>query len=178
VTSWPKLIPEVRDLFVETGLSYVIENVRDAGPEMLNPVGLCGCMFNLRTHDADGEHLLLTRWRLFETNFPVTPPRDCDHSAGWIAGAYGGSRRAKREPGETLASVAPRDRHEARYVRKGGYVPRSRDVLKALLGIEHDMTLRGMYESIPPAYAQHVGREALAAWAQVSIDEVLTEGAV
>lgn len=177
VTDWPKLIPDVRALFVESGLSYVIENVRDAGWDMVNPVGLCGCMFDLRADDVDGEPLLLTRWRLFETNFPMAPPCDCDHSEGWIAGAYGGSRRAKRAEGESLEAVAPRDRHEARYVRKGGYVPRSREVLQALLGIEHDMTLRGLHESIPPAYAEHVARELLASLAQTSIDDVLTEGA-
>lgn len=176
-TDWPKLIPDVRALFVESGLPYVIENVRDAGPEMVNPVGLCGCMFNLRAPDVDGEALLLTRWRLFETSFPMAAPRECDHSTGWIAGAYGGSRRAKRKPGESLASVAPRDRHEARYVRRGGYVPRSRSVLKSLLGIEHDMTLRGLHESIPPAYAEHVGRECLAALAQTSIDDLLADEA-
>ncbi|MFC5676036.1 DNA cytosine methyltransferase [Aeromicrobium endophyticum] len=175
VTAWPKLIPDVRAQFVDSGLPYVIENVRDAGPEMVDPVGLCGCMFDLRANDVDGEPLLLTRWRLFETNFPMSAPRECDHSSGWIAGAYGGSRRAKREDGESLAAVAPRDRHEARYVRKGGYVPRSREVLKALLGIDHDMTLRGLHESIPPAYAEHVGRELLASLAQTTIDDALEE---
>jgi DNA (cytosine-5)-methyltransferase 1 len=177
-TAWPKLIPDVRALFIESGLPYVIENVRDAGPAMVDPVGLCGCMFDLRAEDVDGEPLLLTRWRLFETNFPMSAPRECDHSQGWIAGAYGGSRRAKRAEGESLADVAPRDRHEARYVRKGGYVPRSHEVLQALLGIEHDMTLRGLHESIPPAYAEHVGRELLASLAQTSIEDVLVREAV
>lgn len=161
-TDWPKLIPDVRALFVKSDLPYSIENVRDAGPDMIAPVGLCGCMFDLRAPDADGEPLLMTRWRLFETSWGMRAPRSCDHSVGYIAGAYGGSRRAKRLPGETLAEVAPRDRHEARHVRKGGYVPRSKDVLKALLGVEHDMTLRGLHESIPSAYAEYVGRDLLA----------------
>jgi DNA (cytosine-5)-methyltransferase 1 len=160
-TEWPDLIPPVRELLIETGLPYVIENVRDAGRVMVDPVGLCGCMFDLRAPDADGEPLLMTRWRLFETSWGMTAPRPCDHSVGYIAGAYGGSRKAKREPGETLAQVAPRDRHESRHVRKGGYVPRSKAVLQALLGVEHHMTLRGLHESIPAAYAEYVGRSLL-----------------
>jgi DNA (cytosine-5)-methyltransferase 1 len=43
----------------------------------------------------------------------------------------------------------------------GGYVPASRSVKQALLGIDW-MTVRGMQESIPPAYAEWVGRQLLA----------------
>lgn len=149
-TKWPKLIPAVRGRLVGLGVPYVIENVKDAGPEMVAPVGLCGCMFDLSTSDTDGETIHLQRLRLFETGrFTVTPPRGCDHSAHkWVAGAYGGARR---------------DKYEAKYVRKGGYVPPDKEIVKRLLGVEHDMTWNGLFECIPPAYAERVGRSFLEA---------------
>lgn len=143
VTNWPRLIAPVRELLEATGKPYIIENVADAASELRDPVKLCGCMFDLHTVDTDGETIHLQRARLFETNFPLTAPRPCDHSAHkWVAGAYGGARR---------------DKHEAKYVRKGGYVPRDKDVVARLMGIEHDMTWNGLFESIPPAYTEHVG---------------------
>lgn len=146
-TKWPKLIPQVRDALDATGLPYVIENVKDAGPEMRDPVTLCGCMFDLSTIDTDGIRIHLQRPRLFESNVGIVPPRACDHSAHeWVAGSYGGARR---------------DKYEAKYVRKGGYVPRDKDVVKALLGVEHDMTWNGLFECIPPAYTEHIGRQLL-----------------
>lgn len=145
VTDWPKLIPDVRELFQAGGWVYVIENVADAAPEMVNPTRLCGCMFDLSTIDDDGIRIHLQRPRLFETSFPLEAPRECDHSAHeWVAGAYGGARR---------------DKYEAKYVRKGGYVPPRKAVVKALLGIpeSHAMTWDEVFESIPPAYSKHVG---------------------
>ncbi|MFJ4107912.1 DNA cytosine methyltransferase [Oerskovia enterophila] len=145
-TSWPKLIEPCREKAAMLDLPYVIENVKDAGPEMVDPVGLCGCMFGLSTIDTDGVRIHLQRLRLFETNWNLQPPRPCDHSTHeWVAGAYGGARR---------------DKYEAKYVRKGGYVPREKAVVKRLLGIEHDVTWNGAFECIPPAYAEWVGLNA------------------
>jgi DNA (cytosine-5)-methyltransferase 1 len=150
VTAWPKLIPAVREALRATGLPYVIENVTDAAPEMVNPVALCGCMFDLSTLDDDGIRIHLKRERMFETGggFTLTAPRPCNHDGiEWWAGAYGGARR---------------DKYEAKYVRKGGYVPPSKAVVKALLGVEHDMTWQGLFECIPPRYAEYVGANLLA----------------
>jgi len=147
-TKWPKLIPDTRAALEATGLPYVIENVTDAGPHMHNPVALCGCMFNLSTIDTDGIRIHLKRERLFETNWSMTAPRPCDHTGiEWFAGAYGGARR---------------DKYEAKYIRKGGYVPPDKDVVMALLGVEHDMTWNGLFECIPPAFSQHIGAQLLA----------------
>lgn len=147
-TSWPKLIPDVRAALESVGVPYVIENVKDAGPHMVDPVGLCGCMFDLSTIDTDGVQIHLQRLRLFETSFDMAAPRACDHSSHeWVAGAYGGARR---------------DKHEAKYVRRGGYVPREKSVVQALLGVDHDMTWNGLFESIPPAYTEHIGRQLVA----------------
>lgn len=55
-------IPELRDLFVRSGLPYVIENVE--GAPLRGPFTLCGTMF---------PGLRVSRHRDFEANFPVRP---------------------------------------------------------------------------------------------------------
>lgn len=148
ITSWPKLIKPTREALLATGKPYVIENVKDAAPELIDPVTLCGCMFDLQTVDTDDVTIHLQRPRLFETNWGLTAPRPCDHSEHeWVAGAYGGARR---------------DKYEAKYVRKGGYVPRDKAVVKSLLGVTHDVTWNGLFEAIPPAYTEHIGRQLAA----------------
>jgi DNA (cytosine-5)-methyltransferase 1 len=147
-SKWERSIPPIREALESTGRPYVIENVKDAGWDLRNPVTLCGCMFDLSTIDTDGIRIHLQRPRLFETSWGMTAPRPCDHSAHeWVAGAYGGARR---------------DKYDAKYVRKGGYVPPDKDVVKALLGVEHDMTWNGLYECLPPAYTEHIGRQLAA----------------
>jgi DNA (cytosine-5)-methyltransferase 1 len=147
VTPWPKLIPAVREALADTGKPYVIENVEDAAWDMKDPIPLCGCMFDLKTVDTDGITIHLQRLRLFETNWGLESPRPCDHSAHeWVAGAYGGARR---------------DKYEAKYVRKGGYVPPDKSVVQRLLGVEHRTTWKGLFESIPPAYTEYVGVQLL-----------------
>lgn len=146
---WPRSIPPIREALQSVGVPYVIENVRDAAWDMLDPVALCGCMFGLSTIDTDGIEIHLKRERLFETNWPLVAPRACNHDGiEWFAGAYGGARR---------------DKYEAKYVRKGGYVPADKNVVKALLGIEHEMTWNGLYECLPPAYTEFIGTQLLAA---------------
>tara|TARA_R100000655_G_scaffold92848_1_gene134047 strand:+ start:9617 stop:10411 length:795 start_codon:yes stop_codon:yes gene_type:complete len=168
-SKWERTIPPIREALEESGGPYVIENVKDAVWDMCDPILLCGCMFDLSTTDADGIRIHLQRPRLFEINWPIAglveqeirvkgvdyvvrSPRACDHSAHeWVAGAYGGARR---------------DKYEARYVRKGGYVPPSKAVVSALLGFEPrdragarkpEMTWNGLYECLPPAYTEWVG---------------------
>lgn len=145
-TKWPRLIEPVRELLIATGKPYVIENVKDAGYALQDPTWLCGCMFDLGTVDDDGIYVHVQRGRWFETSFPMEAPRACDHSGhDWVAGAYGGARR---------------DKYEAKYVRKGGYVPPNKAVVARMLGIDHPMTWAELYESIPPAYTRWIG----AAW--------------
>jgi DNA (cytosine-5)-methyltransferase 1 len=164
-SKWERSIPAIREALESTGRPYVIENVKDAAWDMREPITLCGCMFDLSVRDygctaterddivehvltgacnpRDGITVHLQRPRLFETNWGLTAPRPCDHgSHEWVAGAYGGARR---------------DKYEAKYIRKGGYVPPSKDVVKALLGVEHDMTWNGLFECLPPAYTEYVG---------------------
>lgn len=144
-TKWERTIPAIREALEETGRPYVIENVKDAHWDLKDPVSLCGCMFNLSTTDTDGVQIHLRRERLFETNWGLTSPKACHHPPDqWVAGAYGGARR---------------DKYDAKYVRKGGYVPPDKDVVKALLGVEHEMTWSGLYECLPPAYTTYIGQE-------------------
>lgn len=56
-------IPELRDLFVRSGLPYVIENVE--GAPLIDPLMLCGTMFR---------GLRVTRHRLFESNVCLSAP--------------------------------------------------------------------------------------------------------
>lgn len=155
-----RLIAATRELLILTGLPWVIENVEKALDQMRDPILLCGRMFGLRATDEDGAELILDRHRLFESSIPLVAPAHPTHGTEQVAGVYGGSRRAKRHPGETLAEVAPRDRHAARHERGGGYVPRSRRVQEALLGVDW-MTGYGRQQCIPPVYALHVGRQLI-----------------
>lgn len=65
----PDLIAPFRELCLESGLPYVIENV--PGAPLKDPVELCGAMFGLRTY----------RHRLFESNAPLTAPEHPAHAA-------------------------------------------------------------------------------------------------
>lgn len=131
---YPDLIEPVRELIRATGLPYVIENV--VGAPLYEPVELCGCMFDLKATDDDGVILHLQRARLFESNVALSAPRPHDHSDHeWVGGCYGGARR---------------DKYEAKYIRKGGYVPPNKAVVEAYMGIDW-MTWKGLHQSIPPA---------------------------
>lgn len=141
---YPDLIGPVRDLLIDTGKPYVIENV--VGAPLIDPVELCGCMFDLKAVDDDGITLHLQRARLFESNVDISAPGPHDHSAHeWVGGCYGGARR---------------DKYDAKYVRKGGYVPPNKAVVEEYMGIDW-MTWKGLHQSIPPAYTEHLGRQLL-----------------
>jgi DNA (cytosine-5)-methyltransferase 1 len=70
-THWaehPDLLGPTRDLLVEAGLPYIIENV--PGAPIRAQIMLCGSMFGLR----------IQKHRLFEANWPLPfPPNDCHH---------------------------------------------------------------------------------------------------
>lgn len=66
----PKLIAPVRDLLLQTGLPYVIENVQEARGDLRDPLRLCGSQFGLQVRSH----------RYFEIHPPVftlMPP--CHH---------------------------------------------------------------------------------------------------
>ena len=142
--AWPDLITPGRALLEATGRPWIMENVKHA--PLRRDLVLCGSMFGLVARDDDGVVLHLQRHRVFESNVPLRAPGPCRHSLPdgqqW-AGVYRGARK---------------DKHEARNVRRGGYVPPSALVQSALLGHVPWMTGKGRAECIPPAYAAWTGR--------------------
>ena len=79
-----RLIAQVRQMCVEAGKPYVIENVMGAREELVEPVGLCGTMMGLD----------VIRHRLFECSFTVAHEVRCSH-AGRCLGTR--SRLKKRD---------------------------------------------------------------------------------
>jgi DNA (cytosine-5)-methyltransferase 1 len=152
---WPDLITPARPLLDALGVPWVMENVPKA--PLRRDLILDGAMFGLTATDTDGTLLHLDRHRVFESNVPLrlpdgarpVSPHRCGPRPGvqW-AGVYGGARK---------------DKHEARHVRKGGYVPPDAAVQSALLGGVDWMTGKGRRECIPPVYAEHIGRQLMAA---------------
>jgi DNA (cytosine-5)-methyltransferase 1 len=122
----PQQIDAIRELLVASGLPWVIENVPGA-PLVVDSnlfgdhgVELCGSMFGLR----------IRRHRLFETNFPVSPPAPCDHSRPAMNPHNSASRKAI------------------------GYAPERQ------WGEEMGVSWMGKDETrqaIPPSYTEHIG---------------------
>ena len=137
VNEHPDLIAPARRLAVATGLPYVIENVEGARGELVDPVTLCGTMF-------DG--LRVKRHRLFESNVPFTAPRPCP---------------ARHPLHYTL------DKRKAHYgrldewtafvmVNGGGNC--SRAAAADAMGLAHRyLTKDELNEGIPPAYTRWIG---------------------
>lgn len=121
---------------------WAIENVQEAAWDMDNPVTLCGSMFGLGAQGCQ-----LQRHRLIMSNFPLNPPA-CDHDGRPVIGVYGGHARRR------AASAGGRG---TRDVWDGGHKAAASEAM----GIDW-MTLGELSEAIPPAYAEYVGRAALA----------------
>jgi DNA (cytosine-5)-methyltransferase 1 len=154
LTRYDRLIAATREALEMVGKPYVIENVEDARPELRSPLMICWThVFEPGSvRDVDRTPLWMKRHRLFESNLPLWPAGECVHPKDMqCAGAYGGARR---------------DKVEARTIRKGGYVP-SVDVMRRLLGTPW-MSEVGCRLSIPPAYAEHIGRQLLGQLAEVA----------
>lgn len=148
LVKYDRLIPVVRELLIATGKPYVIENVADAKPELVNPIQLCWTEFHDpgSVFDDDRTPLQMFRHRLFESNVPLMGAGGCGHDRDvQVAGAYGGARR---------------DKVEAREVRKGGYVPADLEVLRQLIGAPW-MSETGCFLSIPPWYTRWLGGQLI-----------------
>jgi len=87
------LLEPTRELLIESGKPYVIENVK--GAPLINPVQLCGSSFGLKVR----------RHRLFESNLPIKGSQ-CDHkSQGRPVGVYGSMRDEIPNGGKTAESL-------------------------------------------------------------------------
>lgn len=132
---WPRLIEPIREMFRQSGLPYVIENV-DGAP-LFDPVVLCGTMF---------PELRVIRHRLFEANFEIVPPPHHKHPK-----VHTFDRR-KSHYGKTD------EWRDFVQVTGGGNCTLA--AARAAMGIEW-MTKGEINESIPPAYTTLIGQELL-----------------
>jgi DNA (cytosine-5)-methyltransferase 1 len=132
---WPRLVEPVREMLIQSGLPYVIENV-DGAP-LINAVVLCGTMF---------PKLRVLRHRLFEANFQIVPPPHKRHPK-----VHTHDRR-KAHFGKTD------EWKDFVQVTGGGNctLAAARDAM----GIDW-MSKGEINESIPPAYTEFIGQELL-----------------
>lgn len=138
---YPKLIGETREALQATARPYIIENVRDAWREMINPIMLCGTMF---------PGLRVQRHRLFECS-PVVwfPPAPCHH---W---GRCGNQRLLNERGKRVAQSFKNCDFIS--VTGNGYI---RDDARIAMGIDW-MTQKELSQAIPPAYTEWLGRQII-----------------
>jgi DNA (cytosine-5)-methyltransferase 1 len=132
---WPRLVEPVREMLIESGIPYIIENVE--GAPLRSPVILCGTMF---------PDLRVIRHRLFETNFPVLVP---PHGRHPICHTFDKRKSQYGKTDEMRDFVS---------VNGGGNcsVAAARDAMH----IEW-MTKNELNEAIPPAYTQLIGEQLL-----------------
>lgn len=131
----PDLIAPTRVLLEQTGLPWVIENVADARPELIDPVRVCGT----------GLGLPLRRHRLFESNVPLVGVA-CEHGRFTEPRYWTGWRPNGEHRLSTVVQV---------YGNAGG-----RREWPAAMGI-YWMTNAEMVEAVPPAYTKHVGQQLI-----------------
>jgi DNA (cytosine-5)-methyltransferase 1 len=114
------------------GGPWIIENVPQAPLE--SPLMLCGTMFGLG----------VIRHRIFESNIPLTAPGPCQHKGNIADGTYvsvhGGGQRSTHK----IPYAVQRPRWEA------------------AMGINWMKTRHEICQAIPPAYSEHLGRQAIA----------------
>jgi DNA (cytosine-5)-methyltransferase 1 len=134
----PNLIPATRQALQATGRPYTIENVENARRWLVNPVMLCGTMFDLP----------IWRHRYFEV-WPLSllSPMTCQHSRRPIT-VHSGSHTCKAwEPVRCTGGV-----------RQGVRPRESVDVIRWAMGIDW-MTGAELSQAIPPAYTEWIGRK-------------------
>ncbi|MFI1485705.1 SAM-dependent methyltransferase [Streptomyces sp. NPDC020747] len=145
--SYPRLIAPTREAMVATGRPYVIENVEEAARELIDPVTLCGPMFDL----------IVYRHRVFETNWDLAVPAHPKHVARCMRNGYlptpekpfmsihGGKHSKKWQRAACDAMGMP-------WIK----VPEDARMERIQLGI------REVCEAIPPKFAQWIGERAAA----------------
>jgi len=131
------LLAPTRDLLLEVGRPWIIENVVGAP---LSGVILCGTTFELGAMTADGWREL-RRHRVFESSEFLFGAGPCNHRVRAI-GIYG-SIGDKIPNGAVIAA----DQEEGRRA----------------MGIDWPLPWASVREAIPPAYTEWLGRQLLAA---------------
>lgn len=142
----PQLIAPTRTLLQKAGRPYVIENVAGARRELINPIMLCGTMFQLP----------IWRHRYFEVFpeiFVLLPP--CRHDrAPVLVGKPGSHSRKLLTP--PVHSTGGGDGQRSGRKNKR---PRSR-VSDVRLAMNIDWMGRDdLSQAIPPAYCEFIGKQ-------------------
>ncbi|MGW8936006.1 hypothetical protein [Gordonia terrae] len=127
----PDLIAATRHLLRDTGRPYIIENVQDARPQLIDPVRICGT----------GLSMPIRRHRLFESNIPLKGI-DCAHHRFTEPKYWTGWRPNGQHRLSTVVQV---------YGNAGG-----REHWADAMGIDW-ATHKEMAEAVPPAYTEHIG---------------------
>jgi DNA (cytosine-5)-methyltransferase 1 len=140
---WPDLIEPIRKRLIASGALYCIENVERA--PLINPVMLCGTMF---------PGLRVLRHRIFEANFTITPPPHGKHPK-----VHTFDKR-KSHFGKTDEM---RD-----FVQVTGGGNSTLAAARDAMGIDW-MGKEEINEAIPPAYAEFIGRAALAHMGRIDV---------
>ena len=132
----PNLIPETRDALGRLGVPYVIENVPTAVEHLREPVTLCGSAFGLP----------IRRHRLFESNV-------------WIWGMLCSHKEYPRR----YMPAWNRTNLLRVLSLSGGYQQGKTDIEehRAAMGVDWDMDIKELSQSIPPAYTEYIGKALL-----------------
>ena len=142
---YPDLIMATRFRLSLTGHPYVIENVPPTAKLMVNPITLCGTMFDLG----------IFRHRAFEASFSIETPKHQKHNGKIGDGKYfsvaGGAGRWKSW-GKVYRNVS-----------KG-----TREQWRLAMGI--DWMLRyELTQAIPPAYTEYIGKYLMKAVLELKV---------
>jgi DNA (cytosine-5)-methyltransferase 1 len=140
----PNLIEPTRRLLEGSGLPWVIENIEQARPFLREPVMVCGTMLE--------PPMEVQRHRLFEANWPLTPPTwPCRHKLNGPDRYPGG--RSKQRTGFSRGLVRAT-------VEIGSWdIPFPTQ--QRAMGMDWS-TLEELSEAIPPAYTKFIGHQLLA----------------
>lgn len=140
----PRLIQPVRERLMRSGSVWVIENVRLALKDMLNPLLICGTSLGLRVQ----------RHRLFDSNAVLFAAGPHKHQRGDVSVRT--CRAEYLRMGEGPVRINKRGEPYQR--NKGCGVEGAR----AAMGIDW-MTMHELGEAIPPAYTEWIGRQLMSA---------------
>jgi DNA (cytosine-5)-methyltransferase 1 len=139
----PRLIVPVRERLMRTGLPWEIENVRNALPDMLNPVMLCGTMFGLRVQ----------RHRIFDSSHLLFAAGACHHQPYDVS-----VRKHRTEYLGLRTNPHTMPSGEIRY--RNPHCPII--AARSAMGIDW-MNSGELGEAIPPAYTEFLGRQLYSA---------------
>jgi DNA (cytosine-5)-methyltransferase 1 len=150
LASHPDLIMAVRDMLLACNLPFTIENVAGAKHNLLNPILLCGTMFQLGTKEGNQ----LRRHRYFETSWlwsDLLP--QCQHNKASTIGVYGGGQHPLRRKPATIGVWG----HAGGSSNRDGLPQFGTDARCEAMGIDW-MTGNELSEAIPPAYTEFIGK--------------------